>query len=76
MAPWQFPPYSRAVNRNHEHRALTFGKLIASAREPSESQTTAGIARLAVKTHTVEFRRRDRFVILAPGSERIPYAYE
>jgi hypothetical protein len=76
MVPWRFPPYSRAVDHNHEHRALTFGKLIASAREPCQSQTTAGIARLAVKTHSIEFRRRDRFVILAPGSERIQYAYE
>ena len=76
MAPWQFPPYSRAVNRNHEHRALTFGKLIASARETCGSHTTAGTVLLAVKPHSIEFHRRDRFVILAPASERIPYGYE
>jgi hypothetical protein len=76
MAPGQFAPYYRAVNGNHNQRALTFGKLIASARETCGSQTTAGSVLLAVKPHSIEFHRRDRFVILAPRSERIPYAYE
>jgi hypothetical protein len=76
MAPVRFRPYSQAVSGNHNQRALTFGRLFASARETCGSQMTAGIARLAVKPHTIERRRHDRFVILGPGSERISYTYE
>jgi hypothetical protein len=56
---------------NHQKKALTFGKFMASVYDACGRQKSEGIVRLAVNANRVEFRGHDRFVILEPGSGKI-----
>jgi hypothetical protein len=45
-------------------RTLTFGDLVAGACHAWGKRKAKGIIRLAIKTHLIEFRGTDRFVIV------------
>ena len=51
-------------------RRLTFGEFIMAVYDACGRQKAEGIVRLAVNAHLVEFRGRNRFVILEPGPEK------
>ena len=52
-------------------RPLTFGEFIMAVYDAHGRQKAEGIVRFAVKAHLVEFRGRDRLVILEPGPDKI-----
>jgi hypothetical protein len=51
------------VKINHKKKALTFGEFISGIYDACGKQKAKGIVRLAVKTHWIEFRGPDRFMI-------------
>jgi len=61
---------------NHKRKPLTFGEFIAAAYDTCGGQRAEGIVRLAVNAHLVEFRGRDRFVILEPDPGKIVSFHE
>lgn len=56
------------MKANHEKKLLTFGELVLAGYEAAGKRRARGIIGLAVNTHLIEFRGRQRFVI----SERVP----
>jgi hypothetical protein len=48
---------------------LTFGEFIMAVYDACGRQKARGIVRLAVNARLLEFRGRDRFVILEPGPD-------
>lgn len=56
---------------NHKKKPLTFGEFIAGIYGACGGQKAEGIVRLAVNARLIEFRGRDRFVILEPGPDNI-----
>jgi hypothetical protein len=59
------------MKTNCRKRSLTFGELIAAVHDAYGRQKAEGIVRLAVTARLVEFRGRDRFLILEPDSDNI-----
>ena len=64
------------MEANHKKKALTFGDLITAVYAACDRQKAEGIVRLAVNARLLEFRGRDRFVILEPGSDNFFHSYE
>jgi hypothetical protein len=55
---------------NQNKKPMTFGDLIAAVYAAYGRQKAKRIVRLAVNAHLVEFRGRERFVILEPDPDK------
>ena len=54
----------RSMKNNSKKKALTFGEFVAGIYTTWGKRKSLGIVRLAVNARLVEFRGRERFVIL------------
>jgi len=61
---------------DHKAKLLTFGDLVTAAYDVGGGKKGAGILRLAVNAHLVEFQGQDRFVILEPEPAPIFHSHE
>jgi hypothetical protein len=52
-----------AVNTHHNRKPRTFGEFIAGVYDTCGSQMAAGLVRLAIEAHWIEFRVRERAVV-------------
>ena len=59
------------MKTNSRKRHLTFGEFIMAVYDACGRQKADGIVRLAVNARLLEFRGRDRFVILEPDSDNL-----
>jgi hypothetical protein len=57
------------MKTNHKQKPLTFGEFITSVFAACGRQKAEGIVRLAINARLLEFRGRDHFVIVEPGSD-------
>jgi hypothetical protein len=58
------------MKTNCRKKHLTFGEFIMAVYDACGRQKAEGIVRLAVNARLLEFRGRDRFVILEPGPDK------